>query len=287
MVLAELHCHTIYSRGSKVFIEGLNRPREMLKAAKKLGVEIIAITDHDTMRGIKEARYWARKLGLLLIPGEEITTNCGHVLALGINEEVKRGIDFFEALDVIHEQGGVAIAAHPFDFRKEGVGKLAIYCDAIEAFNAMNLDRFANWRAFRFAKENGMPMVAGSDAHCVEMLGHGLNALPPCQTIDEVLNAIKHGEVRMKTKYVSTSVMKEWIVRRLRYSYYYVVNYISHNYSKPKRAVSLRLLKLVEKSPGKIDIVLKILAYFGLCCVGVYSALRNVLIASLLELLGR
>ena len=286
MALAEFHCHTIYSKGSKILIEGLNRPREMLKAAKKLGVEIIAITDHDTMRGIKEARYWARKLDLLLIPGEEITTNRGHVLALGINEEVKRGIDFFEALDTIHEQGGIAIAAHPFDFRKEGAGKLAVYCDAIEAFNAMNLDRFANWRAFRFAKENGMSMVAGSDAHCVEMLGHGLNVLSPCQTIDEVLNAIKRGEVRMKTKYMPTTIMGEWIVRRLRYSYYYVVDYISHNYSRPKRAISLRLLRLVEKSPGKIDIVLKILAYFGLCCVGVYSAFRNVLIASLLELLG-
>ncbi len=284
---AELHCHSIYSRGTKVLIEGLNRPKEIVAYAKSLGIKILALTDHDTMEGVSEATREARRVGILLIPGEEVSTKQGHILALGINEPVESNRDILETIDEIHEQGGVAIAAHPFDLRRQGCGANAIYCDAIEVFNALDIERASNWRAKRFALRNSMPITAGSDAHMLAMLGHGVTIFPDCYTVDEVIRAIKKGKTKIEGKYISTSLIVEWATRRLKYSYYYVRNYVLHNYSKPKRALSLRLLKLVQRSPGKIDYLFKAMGYFAAGVVISYAIFRNLLIGSIADLLGR
>jgi len=268
-------------------IEGLNRPREIVAHARKLGMKILALTDHDTMEGVREAMKEARKLGILLVPGEEVSTQQGHVLALGITEPVKSGRDILETIEDIHEQGGVAIAAHPFDLRRKGCGTNAIYCDAIEVFNAFDVERASNWRAKHFALRNGMPVTAGSDAHMLAMLGHGVTILPDCYTVDEVIRAIKHGKTRVEGRYIPTSLIVDWATRRLKYSYYYVRNYILHNYSKPKRLVSLKLLKLVERSPGRIDYLFKGMGYFAAGLVISYAIFRNLLVGGIADLLGR
>jgi len=280
---AELHCHSIYSTNKRVVVESIERPKDILKYAKRLGCECLAITDHDTIDGIKEAKMHAKKLGILLIPGEEVTTMRGHVLALGIEEEIKPKLSVEETVDMIHKQGGIAIAAHPYDRRRGGVGDLSKKCDAIEVFNALSLERVSNWRAKKFALKNKKPMTAGSDAHCLAMLNHGITNIECESDIDECLKAIKKSRTSVHGEYVPTTIVVDWIVQRLKYSYYYTTNYMKMNYGQPKRWVGTNLIKLVNKSPGNIDYVFRMLGYTALGCLTAYAIFRNVILESIFK----
>ncbi|MCX6816230.1 MAG: PHP domain-containing protein, partial [Candidatus Aenigmarchaeota archaeon] len=191
-MLVELHTHTKYSRGTKIPVEALNTPEEMVKHAKNIGLGAIAITDHDKIEGAWEAKKYARKYGVIVIPGEEVSTANGHLLGLGIEEWIKPGMAVEETIDIIHDQGGIAIGDHPFDIKNEGIGSLASLTDAVEVFNALNTEKISNMRARRFAKIHKMPAVAGSDAHWTEMVGHGINEID-ASGVDGILKAIKKG----------------------------------------------------------------------------------------------
>jgi len=273
-MLVELHTHTHHSRQKKVPIEGLNSPEEMVRHAKKIGLGAIAITDHDQIKGAIEAKRFAKKYGMIVIPGEEVSTESGHMLCLGINEFVEPGMSVEESIDAVHDQGGIAIGDHPFDIKGEGIGALAAKTDAVEIFNAINVERFSNNRAKKFASLHGMPVVAGSDAHCIEMLGHGVNEIN-ADSVDSILKAIKKGRVEIRTKYIPASVMMRWSVTRLKLSYNHVTDYINKNYGMPKRVVSRNMLSLVKRSPGKIDYFFHGLAYFSLGSVITYSAVKH------------
>jgi len=126
-IKAELHCHTWYSFGTKIKVEGLHSPEHMVKRASELGLDAIAITDHDTFTGALEAERHAKKYGITVIKGEEITTDKdNHVIGLGLNELIPKGLAFEEVIDRIRAQGGIAIAPHPFDINNKGVGKISI-----------------------------------------------------------------------------------------------------------------------------------------------------------------
>jgi len=167
----ELHCHSWHSRGKKIPTEGLDSPADLVKAAKKLGLGGIALTDHFTNRGWAEAREACRKYGLIFIPAIEISSKEGHIIGLGLNEHIQSGLPTEETVERIRAQGGLAIAAHPFDIRREGLKKSSEKADVIEVFNSMNLDGFSNRAAERFAGKTHMPCIAGSDSHTKEMLG--------------------------------------------------------------------------------------------------------------------
>ncbi len=273
-MLVELHTHTNYSKGTKVPVEGLHTPEEMVRHAKKIGLGAIAITDHDNIKGALEAKKYAKKYGIVVIPGEEVTTYSGHMLAIGIDEHVQPGMSVEESIDKVHGLGGIAIGDHPFDIKNDGIRELARLTDAVEVFNAINMERLTNRRAKKFALLHKKPQVAGSDAHCIEMLGHGINEID-ADTEDEILSAIKKGNVEIRTKYIPANVLMRWSVTRLQMSYPFVMEYINKHYSLPKRVLSRNMLGLVKKSPGNIDYFLKSLAYFGIGSSVIYSAVKN------------
>lgn len=273
-MLAEIHTHTIYSKQKNVPVEGLNTPEEMVRHAKRIGLGAIAITDHDEIKGAFEARKFAKKYGMVVITGEEVTTRSGHMLALGINEWIKPGMSVEETIDIAHSQGGIAIGDHPFDIHNDGIKHKAALTDAIEVFNAINMERISNIKSKRFAEKLGKPQVAGSDAHCIEMLGHGVNEIDASDE-DGILKAIKKGDVSIRAKYIPVSVLMHWSIRRLQLSYPYVMAHINKNYSMPKRILSKNMLSLVHRSPGKMDYFFKGMAYFGLGSAVVYSAVRE------------
>jgi predicted metal-dependent phosphoesterase TrpH len=273
-MLVELHSHTTYSVRSKVFIEGLNTPREMLMHAKKLGLGALAITDHDEIKGSLEARKIAKKYGVIAIPGEEITTRSGHVVALGIDKFVKPGMSVEETIDTVHDLGGITIGVHPFDIRNEGISELSRKTDAIESFNAINIERFSNKKAKNFAKIHRKPQVAGSDAHWTEMMGYGVNEIE-AHSVDDILSAIKKGKARIHGSYIPSSTILRWSIMRLEFSYDEVMNYINSNYRMPKRVISRNLLGLVNRSPGKIDYLFRLFGYCGLGYAFAYSVIKN------------
>lgn len=258
-MLVELHTHTHYSRGTRVKYDGIDSPEKMVKHAKKLGIDAINISDHNTIQGAIKAK----KIGkdILVIIGEEINTDSGDVIAVGIQEEIPRGVDFFDVLDNIHEQGGIAIAAHPFfGYKNYSLGKLAEHCDAVEVFNCLNRDRISNKKCLEFVKRTGMPAVAGSDAHCAEMLGHGLNYIQ-AQDLDGILKEIEKGRVKINVRYIPLEIMQKWVVRKIQMSYDHVTNYMNSHYSFPKRVLGRNFIKLARKSPGRVDYLLKLMTY--------------------------
>lgn len=276
-MLAELHCHSIYSKRIKVPHEGMDSPKDILLHAERLGIDVIAISDHDEFRGAQEAVKSGKKIDIIVIPAVEITTANGHMIALGIAEKIKPGMGVHETIDAIHEQGGVAIAPHAFDINNDGLRELAKECDAMEVFNAINIDRISNFKGLSFAAENKIPMVAGSDAHSLAMMGRGLTELPDVYDMDGVLKAIKKGKVNVATKkYIPIKVIMDWSMHRLKFSYDFVWDYIEQNYGQPKRLISKRMLSLVKRYPGRTDFLFKAIAYFSLGSVIAYSAAKEI-----------
>ena len=159
----DIHTHSSYS-------DGANTPGEMVRYAKKIGLDGIAITDHNVIDGaIRALRYNSEDF--TVIPGIEVSSKEGHILGLGITELIERAIPAEEVVERIHELGGIAIAAHPYDRFRSGVGDLIykIDFDAIEVINGRTILTTRDMR--KIAKNIKLPKVGGSDAHSLDELG--------------------------------------------------------------------------------------------------------------------
>src|SRR5215204_1944167 len=109
MGLADIHINTIYSYDATTTVRGI------LKQASSVGLNVIAITDHDDIRGAFDARELAAQYNLEVIPGVEVTTKDGHLLALFVDQIPPRGLSLDETLKHIGGMGGIAVAPHPFN----------------------------------------------------------------------------------------------------------------------------------------------------------------------------
>ncbi len=270
----EIHSHTHFSRGTKVLYDGVEKPEAMVRRAKELGLGALAITDHNTTFGWKEAIAAGKKHNILIIKGEEINSRDGHTLALGIHETIRPGLSVEETVDLIHGQGGTAIAVHPFDIKHDGLREKSTSCDAVEIFNGNNVDRLSNIRARNFAKKHNMTMVAGSDAHTTAMLGLGL-IKTNATDVDGIVKSIKKGRITHEYAYPSVKLMKDFAITRLKMSYRYTWEYMENNYSPAKKFVGKKMLTLVNKSPGSIDKFFSVLAYTAFAGAVTYSFWKN------------
>ena len=160
----DLHVHTHYSKCSNL------KPELLLKIAKKRGLDGIAVTDHNTIKGALKAKKLNKDKRFEVIVGEEISTNAGEVLAYYVKKEIKKG-NFFSVLEEIKRQGALASLSHPFRTSlnpnhrfKYPIEKIKNKIDAIEVFNARNLPG-NNGKSQKAAKKFKIPGTAGSDAH--------------------------------------------------------------------------------------------------------------------------
>ncbi len=107
---ADPHCHTFAS-------DGMVTPAQLVDAAVKARLDLIAVTDHDTMASVRETQARGEAVGLNVIAGEEITTRWPaqtHVLGWYLQKPVKRGMSLEDTVAAIHDQGGLVIVPHPF-----------------------------------------------------------------------------------------------------------------------------------------------------------------------------
>lgn len=159
----------VHSRASHDGSESVDR---ILYHASEIGLDAVAITDHDTIEASLRAAELAPRYGLIGIPGVEISTREGHLLGLGIETMPEPNRSFGTTVDAIRERGGVVVVPHPFQRIRHGVRKRSLTdCDAIEVYNAWLLTGYRNRRARTFAARRNYPGVAGSDAHSIPTLG--------------------------------------------------------------------------------------------------------------------
>lgn len=169
----DCHCHTIYSRHAFWGSDALNTPLDMIKAAMKRGLDGLAITDHNTVRGSLIAKKLARRFKFLIITGSEIKTKEGEIIALGIKENVPIELTIEETVEKIHDLGGIATAPHPFGsfiFRR-CAGRKGLMADAVEVYNS-TLTKGQNKRALDMAQLFKKSITAGSDAHSYRNVGN-------------------------------------------------------------------------------------------------------------------
>jgi predicted metal-dependent phosphoesterase TrpH len=194
----ELHAHSAASYDGRDPVEFL------LEQAAAVGLDALAVTDHDTFEASQRAADLAPEFGLVGIPGMEVTSEAGHVLALGIGEAVPAGLPFEETIDRIHEAGGIAVVPHPFQKSRSGVApnvsteQLAT-ADAIEVYNSRLLTGRANRKAEAFAERHDLPQTAGSDAHISELVGQAVTAVDAeAATADAIIEAIAAGRTTVE-----------------------------------------------------------------------------------------
>ena len=193
MLSVELHAH------SSLSYDGRDPVELLLAQAQAVGLDALAVTDHDEIDASLEAAELAPEYGLVGIPGMEVTSEAGHVLAFGISELVPEGLSYDDTLDHIHDQGGIAVVPHPFQSSRHGVAanitrdQLAT-ADAIEVYNSRLFTGRANRQAERFAAGRNLPMTAGSDAHIGEMVGQAVTEVgTDDRSVAGILDAIVDG----------------------------------------------------------------------------------------------
>jgi predicted metal-dependent phosphoesterase TrpH len=177
LAVADLHIHTNHS-------DGEDSPAEVVEQARMRGIGVIAVTDHDCIDGaLIAASHAAAVPGVDVIVGEEISTSDGHVLGLFLEKWVAPGMTAAATVHAIHDQGGLAVAAHPYWRTKSrvpgrpphGVGNLVVHSgfDAIEILNGGFTPSmiYANLLAGWANEHIGLAETGGSDAHVKQAIG--------------------------------------------------------------------------------------------------------------------
>lgn len=184
----DLHIHTVHSGDSPCKVE------EAIETAKKIGLDGISITDHDSTRGSEIALYIVDD-DFLIIPGIEISSKDGHILGLGIEDSVKSDLPASETVKRIRDRGGIAISAHPFSFGLSPFSPLKSDFDAIEVYNPRRY--LGNRLARKYAEDHDIAVSAGSDAHFKDEIGLAGVKLDCNLDLEEVLEKIKRGEAEV------------------------------------------------------------------------------------------
>lgn len=179
MGFADLHIHSIYSYDGTASVSAI-----LKYAADRTDLDVIAITDHDSVKGIQEAMDLAFRYNLEVVPGCEISSKDGHILGLFIDRPIPPGLSLLETVLKVGERGGICIAAHPMakgvnSLRFEAIREALSHPDAakvligIEAFNG----GLVYTRSNHFVAEecNNLPIaqIGNSDAHILSQIGQG------------------------------------------------------------------------------------------------------------------
>lgn len=205
----------------------------ILEHAADIGLDGVVVTDHDEIGESLRAAEIASDYGLVGIPGVEVSTSHGHLLAIGVEEKPAKRQPFMDTVERVRELGGAAVVPHPFQVTRHGVKKKRIKdCDGIEGYNAWLFTGYRNRRARAFARKKGYPCLGASDAHSITMVGRAYSEIElesehernDSVTADDVVEAIKNGDTETRGRrapvtrsayhYLKASVRKTaWGVR--------------------------------------------------------------------------
>ena len=183
---ADLHVHTASG-------DGMASPRQILDYVEaETDLDVIAVTDHDDLRGALEAReVCARgRYRFQVITGMEVTAVEGHIIALWVEEPLPSLRPVEEVLEAVHRQGGLTVAAHPLSWLTRSLGQKTldrlvasrregVYLDAMETANQSPGARLGLRKAAALNLERyHLAEVGGSDAHFLKAIGSAYTEFP-------------------------------------------------------------------------------------------------------------
>lgn len=189
---ADLHMHSTYSDGSQS-VEAI-----LTYVEHHTDLDVIAITDHDCIEGALRARDLAaaRHMRVAVLVGAEISTCDGHLLALGIERLIAADLSMAETVAAVHEQGGVAIAAHPLSWWCPSASRAVLDAlrgalDGLEVINGSFAGIPTNLQLAALNQAHyGMAACGGSDAHTLNAIGSACTHFHGC-TVADLLSAIR------------------------------------------------------------------------------------------------
>jgi predicted metal-dependent phosphoesterase TrpH len=196
-IKVDMHCHTRLSADS------LNDPLRLVRTAAERGIGAICVTDHN---GLANALALSQMpdLPIKVIPSEEVKTSEGEIIGYFLSELVPKGLTPEETVKRIKGQGGLVAVPHPFDgmrtasrLKTPALDRLvqAGMVDILEVFNARAVNPEDNDRALEYARKHNLTMSAGSDAHTLVEVGRAYMEVPPFDTAEEFLAALRQGKV--------------------------------------------------------------------------------------------
>lgn len=169
---ADLHVHTRFS-------DGLLTPCDLPILARRRGLDVIAVTEHNT---VFPAYFTRACAGLIdgapaVVIGEEITTKGAHLLALGLERTVDARLPLADSIAEAKQQGAVVIAAHPTERFYAGLDPVCSQLDGVEIMHPLAYRRsspigsYDEIRAFGERCPSARTLVGNSDYHGGSVLG--------------------------------------------------------------------------------------------------------------------
>lgn len=209
-VPVDLHMHSCHSFDSKTRVEVI------LSEALDRGIKAISITDHDSLEGSLEAMEKAPP-GLIVVPGMEISSEVGHIIALFITRPIV-SLDLKGIAEEVKTQGGLLYLPHPFRGRRSLSLDLVEHIDVFEVLNGRSQgidiknDQFGDDEIVQFAQSNNLTGLGGSDAHKASELFSVQTFLPHFSNIEELKTILRSGRVfpmRQESEWWSPSLEVE------------------------------------------------------------------------------
>lgn len=201
LVHIDTHVHTADSYDAETSTE------RVLERAAAVGLDGVVVTDHDSIEESRRAAELAPLYGLVGIPGVEVSTRDGHLLAIGVDEPPGHGRGLAGTVETVHARGGVAVVPHPFQRSRHGVRASAVEAcqyrrettvDGIEVHNAYALTGIRNTQAASFAAAHDYPRFGGSDAHMARLVGTAYTEVAVDGEVsrESVVEAMRAGRTR-------------------------------------------------------------------------------------------
>lgn len=222
MAFADLHIHSIYSHDGTSSI-----PAILKYVADQTDLKVIAITDHDTTRGVFEAMHLAPRYGIEVIPGCEVSTADGHLLTLFITETIPAGRSLVESVRRAGELGGVCIAPHPeaqgtSSLNRETLWKaladpqIAQVLVGVETFNGGLVYTRSNQAALEITHSLDIASVGNSDSHILQTIGQGATEFEGQSSLDLRQALENHTTLaRMGNGLRGAQVIQHWLPKYL------------------------------------------------------------------------
>lgn len=253
MGFADLHIHSSHSKDGTCSVRGI-----LKYVAEKTDLDVIAITDHDTVDGVREAMDLAGEYGIEVIPGCEVSTAEGHLLALFIQKPIQPRLSLIQTIELIGEQGGICIAAHPMARGTNSLQFPAIYKAllhpgankiflGIESFNGGLVYTRTNPYVEALALAVPIAQVGNSDAHILEAIGQGSTRFFGF-TAQDLRESLERGwtRVRKGKGLGGLGVIRNYLPRYFLRKF----GWVAHNYDPSSPITYARISKVSIPSPA-------------------------------------